>query len=151
MAEVQRQSVNAGEMAQRFVQFVVMQSQQILYVLGAPTPEGDAVAPNLEAAKIFIDQLEMIQEKTRGNLSSQEGRILEEALTRVRLAFVQISGGTPHTMMPSRSPQMPTPDFDAEPPRPSASSPEAASPAKTPPAPPEEETENKKRFVKSYG
>jgi hypothetical protein len=155
MPEIEKTtSVNAGEMAQRFVQFVIMQSQQILYLLGAPTPDGDRVPANLEAAKLFIDQLEMIQDKTKGNLSSQENRVLDEALTRVRLAFVQVSG-TPHSMMPSMTPDMDLgTETDAPPePKPKAK-PAAASPKDSAPAPAKVEApadDSKKRFVKSYG
>src|SRR6202012_3135665 len=106
MAELDKQksSIGNAEMAQRFVQFVMMQVQNIFYVLGRiPSPDGRPIPPNLEAAKILIDQLEMVQEKTRGNLSNQEGSILEDALKNVRLAFVEASGGTPASMMPKSS------------------------------------------------
>jgi len=67
--------------------------------------------PNLEAGKILIDQLEMIEAKTQGNLSAQESAILEDALKNVRLAFVEVSGGTPASMMPkSNMPEFPLED-----------------------------------------
>jgi len=163
---------------QKFVQFVIMQAQQILYVLGTPTPEGEDAPPNLEAAKMLIDQMEMLQVKTKGNLTEQETHIFKEALSRVQMAFVQASGGTPASMMPERStPEMPEdPGLGAAPPEPEAKPPEptpAPSPDPAPttsPAPPAEATapeppattekkdpepeepeENKKRFVKKYG
>jgi hypothetical protein len=148
MAEIQKAGGNA-EMAQRFVQFVMMQSQNIYYLLGKiPSPDGRAVPPNLEGAKIFIDQLEMVQEKTRNNLSTQETSIIEDALKNVRLAFVEASGGTPASMMPKST----LPDFpmeeeldDLEPaPAEKAKAVESA-PAPVP------ESENKKKFTKSYG
>lgn len=167
------------ESEQKFVQFVIMQAQQILYVLGAPTPEGEPGQPNLEAAKMLIDQLELIQDKTKGNLTEQETTIMKEALSRVQLAFVQASGGTPASMMPERP--MPEPDLaegmgsapepEPEPtPAPAEPKPEptpapVAQPTPEPkadptPAPAAEaeskspdasEEENKKRFVKKYG
>ncbi len=151
MAEVNKSPVGNAEMAQRFVQFVMMQTQNIYYLLGRiPSPDGRAVPPNLEAAKLFIDQLEMVQEKTRNNLSAQEGQIIEEALKNTRLAFVEASGGTPASMMPSA----PLPDFAeddfADEPEPPSAAPKAAAtkPAETPAAEP---SENKKKFTKSYG
>src|SRR6201996_3687709 len=108
MADIEKQKSTIGnaELAQRFVQFVMMQTQNIFYVLGRiPSPDGRPIPPNLEAAKLLIDQLEMIQEKTRGNLAAQESAILDDALKNVRLAFVESSGGTPASMMPS--PNMP--------------------------------------------
>src|SRR5277367_1076549 len=156
MAEIDKKSSSIGnaELAQRFVQFVMMQAQNIFYVLGRiPSPDGRAIPPNLEAAKILIDQLEMILEKTRGNLSAQESSILDDALKNVRLAFVEASGGTPASMMPK--PNMPDFPLDeeesdmAEPaPRP-AEKPKAGTPPAA--AKPAEEQENKKKFTKTYG
>ena len=113
MAEIDKKSSSIGnaEMAQRFVQFVMMQAQNIFYVLGRiPSPDGRPIPPNLEAAKLLIDQLEMIEEKTRNNLSAQETSILGDALKNVRLIFVEVSGGTPASMMPKPS----MPDFPLE-------------------------------------
>src|SRR5271156_5768225 len=115
MAEIDKKSSTIGnaELAQRFVQFVMMQTQNIFYVLGRiPSPDGRPIPPNLEAAKLLIDQLEMVQEKTRNNLSAQESSILDDALKNVRLAFVESSGGTPASMMPS--PSMPDFPMDEE-------------------------------------
>src|SRR5471030_2860564 len=115
MAELDRKSSAIGnaELAQRFVQFVMMQVQNIFYVLGRiPSPDGRPIPPNLEAGKLLIDQLEMIQEKTRNNLSTQESSILDDALKNVRLAFVEVSGGTPASMMPK--PDLPEFPLDEE-------------------------------------
>ena len=95
----------------------------------------------------------MIQEKTRGNLSAQEASILEEALKNVRLAFVEASGGTPASMMP-KSPLADYPlgedgDDLTQPPPPASGKPKASEAADAPPAP--AESENKKKFTKSYG
>ena len=154
MAEIQKNQSTVGnaEMAQRFVQFVMMQTQNIYYVLGRiPSPDGRPIPPNLEAAKLLIDQLEMVQEKTRGNLSNQEGSILEEALKNVRLGFVEASGGTPASMMPS-SPAGEFPmdeDYDQESPAEVPATATAAPPALSTPAP--ADAESKKKFTKSYG
>src|SRR6202012_4085260 len=130
MAEIDKQksSVGNAELAQRFVQFVMMQAQNIFYVLGKiPSPDGRPMPPNLEAGKLLIDQLEMIQEKTRNNLSAQESSILDDALKNVRLAFVEMSGGTPASMMPKSSlGDFPLQDEDA-----SFDEPEAPAPAAT--------------------
>src|SRR5438874_12642682 len=76
MAEVQTVT-NSGEVAQRFIEFVMMQAQHAALFLGQiPNPQSGKAEVNLEMAKMFIDQLAMIQEKTRGNLSSEEGTIL---------------------------------------------------------------------------
>ena len=155
MAEIDKKSSSIGnaELAQRFVQFVMMQVQNIFYVLGRiPSPDGRPIPPNLEAGKLLIDQLEMIQEKTRNNLSAQESSILDDALKNVRLAFVEASGGTPASMMPkSNIPDFPMEEdeqgFTEPPPR--ASEKPKPAPAAAPPEP--AESENKKKFTKTYG
>ena len=155
MAEVQKTNpVTSTEMTRKFVQFVMVQAQNILYVLGRiPTPEGERLPPNLQAAKMMIDHLELIKAKTEGNLNSQETKILTEALQQVQLAFVEASGGTPAGMMPDRGPQVDMSALEEEmledessAPSPSTSSAPAASSA---PAPAPEE--DKKKYFKSYG
>jgi hypothetical protein len=96
----------------------------------------------------------MVQEKTRNNLSTQESQILDEALKNSRLAFVEASGGTPASMMPSRSPlgefpldeELPDEEHVAK-----AETKPAAAAKATEPAKPAEPEENKKKFTKSYG
>jgi hypothetical protein len=157
MAELEKQksAIGNAELAQRFVQFVMMQVQNIFYVLGRiPSPDGRPIPPNLEAGKLLIDQLEMIHEKTRNNLSTQESSILDDALKNVRLAFVEVSGGTPASMMPkSNLPDFPLDEDEGD--LPSEPTPQAAEKPKpgTPPAAakPGEPLENKKKFTKTYG
>ena len=142
MAELEKQksAIGNAELAQRFVQFVMMQAQNVFYVLGRiPSPDGRPIPPNLEAAKLLIDQLEMILEKTRGNLSAQESSILDDALKNVRLAFVEASGGTPASMMPkSNLPDFPLDGEDdlTAPPEPAPRAAEKPKPAATPAAAP---------------
>jgi hypothetical protein len=131
MPEVQK-STQSGEMAQRFIELVMMQAQQAAMFLGRfPAPGGEQPEINLDYARMFIDQLEMLQEKTRGNLSNEETQVLNGVLADLRLAFVQASNAAP-----------------------------AAAPAASTPAPQaapqgevaaEPETESRKRFTKSYG
>src|SRR5271156_1240212 len=156
MAEIDKKSSTIGnaELAQRFVQFVMMQVQNIFYVLGRiPSPDGRPIPPNLEVAKVLIDQLEMIQEKTRNNLSTQESSILDDALKNVRLAFVEVSGGTPASMMPkSNLPEFPLDEEEGDLPE-SAAKPAEKPKAGTPPAAAKsaEPEESKKKFTKTYG
>ena len=48
-------------------------------------------APDLPAARHAIDMLGMLAEKTRGNLSVEEQRLIENSLTELRFRFVQVS------------------------------------------------------------
>ena len=56
--------------------------------------EKDRPAPDLRIARHTIDLLGMIQEKTKGNLSYEEQRLLDNALTELRFRFVQASEAT---------------------------------------------------------
>jgi Domain of unknown function (DUF1844) len=53
--------------------------------------------PDLPAARHAIDMLAMIQEKTRGNLSLEEQRMIENSLTELRFRFIQVSEKTART------------------------------------------------------
>jgi hypothetical protein len=133
MPEVQ-QSTHSGEMAQRFIELVMMQAQQAAMFLGQlPGPDGQKLEANLPYARMFIDQLEMLQEKTRGNLSHEESQVLTSVLSDLRLAFVQVSKAAPSPEPPQSTPTAsePSPKVEAA----------AAEP----------ETESRKRFTKSYG
>ncbi|PYT15246.1 MAG: DUF1844 domain-containing protein [Acidobacteria bacterium] len=47
--------------------------------------------PDLPAARHAIDMLAMLADKTRGNLSLEENRLIENALTELRFRYVQVS------------------------------------------------------------
>ena len=53
--------------------------------------ESDRQKPNLPLARHFIDTLSVIAEKTKGNLSMEENRLLENSLTELRFRFIQES------------------------------------------------------------
>ena len=52
-------------------------------------PEQERPKPNLKMARHSIDMLAVLQEKTRGNLSLEEERQLENSLTELRFRYVQ--------------------------------------------------------------
>src|SRR3954470_14030936 len=91
MAEVQT-STQSGELSQRFIEFVMMHAQNAALFLGQiPNPRTGEGEVNLELAKLFIDQLAMIQEKTRGNLTSEEATVLRNAISNLQLAYVEVA------------------------------------------------------------
>ena len=47
--------------------------------------------PNLPLARHSIDLLGMLQEKTKGNLTVEEQRLLENGLTELRFRYIQVS------------------------------------------------------------
>ena len=53
--------------------------------------EEDKAEPNLPLARHTIDMMAVLLEKTKGNLSLEEQRLLENSVTELRFRFVQIS------------------------------------------------------------
>jgi lactam utilization protein B len=93
MAEIQ-QSTNSADLTQRFIELVMMNAQQAALCLGQMAhPSTGKAEVNLDAARMFIDHLEIIKEKTRGNLNKDEEKILTSVLSELQLAFVQVAQG----------------------------------------------------------
>jgi len=78
-----------------FYTFVLSLGSSAMVHLGdAPHPEtGEPVTPNLPLAKQTIDILAMLAEKTKGNLTPEEERFMENLLTDLRFRFVQRTSG----------------------------------------------------------
>jgi hypothetical protein len=66
--------------------------------------------PNLPAARHAIDLLAVIAEKTRGNLSLEEQRLVENSLTELRFRFVQVA-----EQKPAPKPVEPAADAEKQP------------------------------------
>lgn len=73
------------------VESILMQTQIQLGLLSFSEKEEDQPEPNLPLARHSIDMLAMLQEKTRGNLTVEEQRLIENGLTELRFRYVQIS------------------------------------------------------------
>jgi hypothetical protein len=65
-----------------------MQAEMRMGLLGAGENEE---GPDLPAARHAIDLLAMLAEKTRGNLTLEEQRLIENSLTELRFRYVQVS------------------------------------------------------------
>ena len=124
-----------------FAHMIMQQSSMAMMLMGKSAhPETGKVACDLEAARFFIDQLEMIEFKTKGNLNQEETALLKQSLMSLRMAFVE-SADSPHAPPESREQGSPAAG-DTPGARPN-------NPAKTPsPSPGEEET--RKKFTKKY-
>jgi hypothetical protein len=75
-----------------FTTIVEFLAQQVSLYLGEPDPMGRAIQPQLPAAGMFIDLLGVLQEKTKGSLTLEESRTLDQILYALRLAYVQKRG-----------------------------------------------------------
>lgn len=80
-----------------FASFVLSLSTSALMHLGV-APRGEAGEPeeggevNLPLAHQVIDILEMLQERTKGNLDEEESRLLAQVLHDLHLRFVEARG-----------------------------------------------------------
>ena len=73
-----------------FANMVIQQTNMAMMLLGKVAhPETGQFMQDLESAKMFIDQLEMIEVRTKGNLSKQEDALLKQALAALHMAFVE--------------------------------------------------------------
>ncbi len=68
---------------------VSMLYTQAISLLGhMPDPESGKASINKPYAKHYIDTLEMLSEKTKGNLSEDESEMISQALHTLRMAYV---------------------------------------------------------------
>ena len=137
-------NASRGElMSALFAGMVMQQTNMALMLLGKiPHPESGQTLRDVEGARMFIDQLEMLEFKTKGNLDKQEERLLKQSLTALRLAFVEaIDRPAGHSQAASSSPAN-DPVKSTE----SAKSAEAAGSSSTP----HSEEDSRKKFSKRY-
>jgi hypothetical protein len=139
MAEYQNTTVSSGEMTQRFIEFVMMQAQNAAFMLGQiPHPQTGKAEVNLDMAQLLIDQLVMIQEKTKSNLNSDESRILAGAISNLQMAFVEAVREDPSKSNKSViQTEAPPPQVEQKP--------------REEPVPEQTDPDGKRKFVKSYG
>jgi uncharacterized protein DUF1844 len=53
-------------------------------------PGGERIPPDLLNARLTIDMLDVLREKTQGNLTPAEQHFLEDALYKLRLSYVEV-------------------------------------------------------------
>lgn len=78
-----------------FASLVMGLAAQAEAAMAGQLPPGMDALPEAQLrqlAQSLIDTLGMLEEKTRGNLSPEEGKLLADALTAVRFRFVQTGG-----------------------------------------------------------
>lgn len=57
----------------------------------SPEQRAEAIEGGLLTARHLIDTLAMLQEKTKGNLTAQEGELIGTAITELRIRYVQLA------------------------------------------------------------
>jgi hypothetical protein len=131
MANMSREEM----MSALFAHLIIQNTNMALMFLGkTPHPQSGEKVQDLEAAKMFIDQIEMLEAKTKGNLTAEEAKLLKQSLTHLHMTFFEAV----------EKPLQPQP----------AKKPEAAAAPETPatPAAPMDagEGESRKRFSKKF-
>lgn len=77
-----------------FATFVLSLSHSVYLHLGdAPNPATGRVERNLTMARQTIDLLGLLEQKTQGNLTGEEERVLEQVLYELRLRYVEVARG----------------------------------------------------------
>lgn len=100
LAEAERQQTASGQggaadaMPEADMTAVIrmIATQAIMYLGGIPDPETGRAVLIPEYARYHIDLLEVLEHKTKGNLSEDEAKELGALLHELRLRFVEIMG-----------------------------------------------------------
>lgn len=75
-----------------FLDLVGVLTEPVPFYLGdAALPDGQTME-NLDAARLHIDLLDVLRQRTAGNLTAQEQAVLEDLLYRLRVRYVQKRG-----------------------------------------------------------
>jgi hypothetical protein len=76
-----------------FAALISMLTTQSLFAMGLLHVKGqEEKEPDLEMAKYYIDILETIQEKTKGNLTPEEETVLSNTLNELHMGYVKVAG-----------------------------------------------------------
>ena len=76
-----------------FAALISMLTTQALFAMGLLQMKGqEERKPDLELAKYNIDMLQVLEEKTKGNLKEEEEAVLANTLSELRMGYVKIAG-----------------------------------------------------------
>ncbi|MFH1746341.1 MAG: DUF1844 domain-containing protein [Planctomycetota bacterium] len=73
------------------INLISIQAMVGLGLLGGPG--GERIPPNMEVAKHFIDLLQVLDDKTKNNLTAEEQGLLNQVVYDLRMRYVQMSSG----------------------------------------------------------
>ena len=83
------------------VESILMQAQMHLGLFNLGEKD-ERPEPNLLLARHSIDLLSVLQDKTKGNLTTEEQRLIENGLTELRFRYVQVSDDLKRKGEPAR-------------------------------------------------
>jgi len=80
-------------MKPNFLMLIQMYNFEGMIALGkVHNPATNQMSKSLEHAKYVIDVLEVLKDKTRGNLDSEESRLLDQTISSLKLNYVDEMG-----------------------------------------------------------
>jgi hypothetical protein len=93
---------NPDERATTFTDFLLWLATMAAVQFGdLPDPAtGEPVEPNIPAAGHMVELIAMLQEKTAGNLTPTESKLLDDLLYELRMRFVQAQQGQKRIITP---------------------------------------------------
>jgi hypothetical protein len=125
-----------------FAHLVMQQANMAMMLLGKVAhPETGQIVKDIDAAKLFIDQLEMLEAKTKGNLTKEEANLLKQNLMALRMNFVEAVEAAPSA--PPATPKETSTNAAAKPAEPTGT-PVGSAPT------PASEDEHRTKFSKKY-
>ena len=92
--EKQEEETSRGPLPEgNLAALISMLATQALFALGLLQIKGqEERKPDLEMAKYNIDMLQVLEEKTKGNLTKEEEAVLSNTLSELRMGYVKIAG-----------------------------------------------------------
>ncbi len=82
--------------AASFLELVnLLMMQAVIGLGGFQGPGGEHIPPNPTAARHHIDLLEILKTKTKGNLTEEESKTLDDVLHELHMQFVQTMSAPP--------------------------------------------------------
>jgi hypothetical protein len=90
--EKKRKPGPSGELTMDFSAFILsLNASSLIHMGEIPDPESRSRSVNIPAARHTIEILEIIKDKTAGNLDTDEDKLLDDILYTLRLKFLQHS------------------------------------------------------------
>lgn len=75
----------------------------VTYLGGYQNSETNEVLVDLEMAKRTIDTIDLLKEKTKGNLTAPESNLLDNTLYNLRMTYIRIANNPPSPPHPETS------------------------------------------------
>ena len=87
----------------------------VTYLGGYQNPETKEVLVDLEMAKRTIDTIDLLKEKTKGNLTAPESNLLDNTLYNLRMTYIRIANKPPPPTPETSEPGSEAPSEETKP------------------------------------